>query len=237
MLAVTDRNAPQCLKNALALHGFSLLSLPPHPALPAPIAGHPDLLLFFLPDAILTTEAYSEIARRELEVLGKHTGKPIVTVAEELSETYPGDVLFNAAPVGTRLFCHAAGCSRALTESGAFEICPVKQGYAKCSTVPVGDSALITADASIEKAAHGAGLDVLRVSAGFVSLTGYDTGFLGGASSFAPYGGVDTVYFCGSLDSHPDAGAIRAFCASHGTVAASLDDSLPLSDIGTVFLL
>ena len=108
----------------------------------------------------------------------------------------------------------------------------VKQGYAKCSTVVLGDSAVITADPSILAAVNTMGIDSLSISAGGVSLPGYDYGFLGGACGV--FG--NRVFFCGALHKHPDGDAIAAFCCGHGFKMISLSNQ-PLFDIGSIFFL
>ena len=235
MLAIVDIFIPSTVEKQLRERGFEVQKLPPHSSLPHPVASHPDMLLFFAPDTIFCTKSYQRIAAKELDRLSAYCQKPILTVEEETSDRYPHDILLNAAPIGKRLFCLPSHTARALTACSAYEVVPVRQGYAKCSTLPVGEDALITEDASIARAAETQGLEVLRVSSHAVGLAGYDTGFLGGASSFAPYGGCRQILFCGKLDSHPNASDIRKFCNDRGFETMSLSD-IPLTDVGTMFL-
>lgn len=236
MPALLDARASKTFARWLTSIGYTPLCLPPHPLLPAPIASHPDMLLFFAPDAILCTKSYARIARQELAMLSKAVGRPIRTIAAEYGTEYPRDVLLNAACVGHRLFCLPQGTATELLEMPALTVCPVKQGYAKCSVIPVGTHALMTADASIERSARALGLDVLRLSAGHIRLDGYDYGFPGGAASYAPYGGTDEILFCGDLSLHPDAEQMRRFCMEHGYRLRDCSD-LPPTDVGTVFLI
>ena len=236
MLAVVDCRIPWDAAAELARRGYTVLHMPPHPALPSPVASHPDMLLFFAPDAIYCTNSYQAIAQRELSVLSAHTQKPIRTVTGEVGERYPTDILLNAAPVGDRLFCLPAHTARELTAQAGYRVVPVRQGYAKCSAVPIMHNALITADPSIATAAAQAGCSVLRLSAHATALKGYGTGFLGGAASFAPYLPMRELLFCGDLDTHPDAAQIRDFCRAHGVTCVSLSNA-PLYDVGTIFLL
>lgn len=235
MTVVLDQRAPQKAEEAFRRQGFSVLRLPPHPALAPPVASHPDMLLFFSPEEILCTRAYAAVARQELEVLSRACGRPVRAVEAECGREYPHDILLNTATVGKTRFCLPDFTAREIPEDTRFSVCAVKQGYAKCSTLPVGERALITADPSIARAARAEGLDVLQISSGEVELTGYDTGFLGGAASFAPYGRYDKIYFCGSLERHSMGDAIRLFCLSHGYEPISLFDG-PLTDVGTMFL-
>lgn len=234
MTAVVDSRIPVAAERALTERGFTICKLPPHPSLPPPAASHPDMLVFFAQDAILCTRSYHAIAQKELETVSRAAQRPIGILSGEVSDAYPHDILLNAAPMGDRLLCLPTHTANEIT--ARYRVIPVKQGYAKCSTLPVGEGALITADPSIARAAHANRIDVLSVRAGYVSLTGYDTGFLGGAASFAPYFPTREILFCGALTSHPDGEAIRAFCNERGFETVSLSKE-ELTDIGTIFLI
>lgn len=234
MTAVVDIRIPKSAENALCDRGFSVIKMPPHPHLPRPVASHPDMLVFFAHDAIFTTPAYTKIAPNELSFLSEAAQRPIRTTSQEVGERYPLDILLNAAPLGECLLCHSDRTAWELTER--YKEISVRQGYAKCATLPVGERAIVTEDASVTRAAEQNGIEVLRVESNAVCLHGYDTGFLGGAASFAPYGGVREIYFCGDLDTHPNAWEIQAFCKRHGFEAISLSAE-PLTDVGTIFLI
>ena len=236
MLAIIDERASIAIKDALQAHGHTLLCLPPHPALPSPVASHPDMLLFFAKDCIFCTKDYARIAARELEIISKKAHKPIVTVDASVAPVYPKDILLNAARIGGKLLCNIKHTATELLSCPDLIAIDVKQGYAKCSTVPVGDNALITADPSIARVAREKGIDVLQIRPTYIELAGYDTGFMGGASSYAPYCEIDKIYFCGKLESHPDAKSIQEFCKSHQASTVSLTEE-PLADLGTVFLI
>ncbi|MBQ8310214.1 MAG: hypothetical protein IJX80_04275 [Clostridia bacterium] len=236
MLAILDCRTPVEAEAALIEFGHSTLRLPPHPRLSSPVASHPDMLLFFAPQAIYCTGSYAKIAEQELLKISKHLKKEIRTVSEDYSDKYPKDVLLNAVPIGKHLLCHPSVVASELAECFADFILPVHQGYTKCSVLPIGDRALITSDESIHSAVSRAGMDVLRIMPGHIRLDGYGYGFIGGCASFSPYQKTDTIYFCGALSSHPDAASITDFCKRHGYQIRSLG-RFPLTDIGTVFLL
>lgn len=234
MLIIADNRLPLAVRERLTARDNRLVLLPPHPALPHPVASHPDMLLFFAPDAIYCSAGYQKIAARELTLISELLSLEIRILSAELGGQYPFDIPLNAAPVGTLLFCLPTHTAAELCTHAAYRAVPVRQGYAKCATLPVGDTALITEDPSIARAAHREGLAVLQVRQNAVRLSGYSTGFLGGAASFAPRGDSREILFCGSLDTHPDAQRIRAFCEAHGYEAVSLSNE-PLYDVGTMF--
>ncbi len=236
MTAILDCRMPKSALHALQRRGFKTILLPPHPALPSPVASHPDLLLFFTETECLTVRSYGEIARATLCEIEEKTGRRIVFCDEEIKGQYPGDILLDAARIGEHLICHPDHTTKKVLEQFSNEVVPVRQGYAKCSCVPVSDHALITADRSIEKAAKGVGISVLLIEGGNVDLPGYNTGFIGGAASFNLKKDIREIYFCGDPDRHPNGKEIRAFCQQHGRVVVPLGD-FPLTDVGTMFLL
>ncbi len=236
MIAVVSADAPQDIFQSIRAYGHLPLLLPPHPALPKAIASHPDMLLFFAKHAVFTTQDYYRVAKKELAAVASAAGKELRTVKGALSADYPHGVLLNALPMGDRLICNVKHTAEEIMRAGFGEIIDVRQGYCKCTSVPVAKNALLTADPSIAKKARAAGMDVLLIREGFVSLPPYPTGFLGGASGFAPYAEIPEIYFSGNLELHPDRKEIRSFCASYHRKPVSLSQA-PLSDIGTVFLL
>ncbi len=235
MLAVLDCRAPKEVQDQLCAMGDTPVLLPPHPALPLPVASHPDMLLFFGRDRIYTAKSYYAVAREELDRVSAALQKELVLTEEELRAGYPDEILFNAARVGEHLFCLAEHTAKEILEQERLQIVPVRQGYAKCSVLPVGDRALITADPSIASAAERLGLDVLRLTCQGACLAGYETGFFGGASSFSPYQSTNEICFCGDLSLHPEGNLIERFCKKHGKSPVSLS-RMPLLDLGTVFL-
>ena len=235
MLIITDCRLPTPVKKRLMERKNQVIQLPPHPTLPTPVASHPDMLLFFTEEAIYCEKSYAQIAKDELACLSATLSIKLRYITEELGNYYPFDVKLNAAPVGSRLFCHPLHTAEELRNHPAYNVVPVRQGYAKCSVLPVGDSALITEDPSIARAARKNQTDVLQVRHGAVGLNEYSTGFLGGSASFAPFGNIQEILFCGSLDSHPDAESIRSFCEARGFETVSLSEE-PLYDVGTMFV-
>lgn len=235
MLAVTNHTFPREAEVTMAEFGHRVLRMPPHPVLPTPVSSHPDMLLFFAPDAIYCTKSYTAIAARELHEISLACGKPIRCIEAEYGSEYPLDVLLNALPMSKYLFCNTKTVAPELTRLG-FIPCHVNQGYTKCASLPLGDNALITADASIAVQAKRVGMDVLQITAGHITLHGYNYGFIGGCASFAPYKKTDTVFFCGDLSQHPDAEKIEYFCTSQNVRLVCIS-KIRLCDIGTIFMI
>ena len=236
MLAVVDSKIPSQAAQALELAGFSLLPLPGHPALPAPVSSHPDMLLFFGKHRIYTTARYAEIAHKELSVIVDAAQKELCILEAEINQEYPKDVLLNSFLLGENLICHPSATALEIRRLEGTRLLPVRQGYAKCSAIPVGEVAMITADPSLERMALQNGIDVLMLKQQSTRLEGYDTGFIGGAASLTPYSDHRVIYFCGDLYQHPQGKEIQLFCEKYGYVCTSLAP-IPLTDVGTIIIL
>ena len=232
MYAIIDARAPRGCLDGLRARGFKTILLPSDDRLAAPVSGHADMLLY-VGDRIFCRREYLERAAGELEQVSKLSGLSVELTDEKGRDKYPQDVLFNAVRFGRYLFCRADAVSRSLREYAdrtGLEIVNVRQGYAKCSVCAVNDGAAITADVGLAAALEAKGIEVLRVEPGHVTLPGYDSGFIGGATGV--FG--DSVYFCGSIEKHPNGKEIAAFCEKHGKRAVSLSDE-KLYDVGSIF--
>ena len=230
--AIVDCRMTADIRSAVSEFADEIIELPPHPQLASPVASHPDMLLWIYGKHIVTYRDYAKLARKPFCKLSA-LGYEIIYTEDSPSAEYPKDVSLNCAVVGNRLICNEKYLSKAIKRIAAehgLELINVKQGYAKCSTVTVGENAIITQDPSIYKAATAHGIDALKISDGGVALRGYDTGFIGGASGAL----CSHVVFCGNLSLHADGEKISTFCQTHGKQALSLSHS-PLYDYGTVF--
>ncbi len=234
MYAIIDRRMPMSCRDGLVREGFEVISLPTDPCLSSAVSGHPDMLLFF-GDRILCRREYYNSAAAVLDRISELSGLSLELTDEPVRPDYPHDILFNAVRFGERIFCRTDAVSsavRAYAERARLTLVHTRQGYAKCSVCAVTDRAAITADLGLAKALRENGIDVLTVEAGHITLPGLDAGFIGGASGV--FG--ESVYFCGSLDTHPDGARIKAFCQRQGKRAVSLSGE-PLFDAGTIFFI
>ena len=151
----------------------------------------------------------------------------------DLAPGYPQEAAFNAVCTG-RFFLHHTGVTNArllaAAEDFGQKIIHVRQGYTRCSTIPVSENALITYDRGIAIPAEKAGLDVLLIEPGHVLLPGYDSGFLGGTC-----GNLQgrTLLFNGDLTAHPDFRRITEFAESYGLTCRWIPEK-PLRDIGSI---
>lgn len=203
-------------RSSLAKLNIPFSVLPDEPSLPKPLASHPDM-------RAITVGGKTFSCGETAKILG------CTDTGEVFGATYPADVLFNGFVLGKRLFCNRKAFSKVVQSYApecGMEIVDVRQGYAKCSTLVLGDTQIITADRGIAKAAAPF-CNVLLIREGDILLPPYTHGFIGGASFVLDH----TVYFFGNIDTHTDAASIKTHLKENGYTAVSLSDE-PLSDCG-----
>lgn len=235
-IALTDERMSEKCKAALEKHGFFVIAMPPFDAFETAVQSHPDMLLFFLNGRLFVHEQYRAIASKELSLLTqlKPDIKTVLTY-DKVNEVYPDDIIFNAAIVGKHLFGRLKYISPTVlryAESTGISLHNIKQGYSACSCCAVDSRSIITSDKSLSRAAETAGLSVLLIEEGHISLPCHEYGFIGGACGLFN----NTLYFIGDINSHPNAKEIVAFAAERGVNTVSLSDE-PLADCGKIIFI
>lgn len=219
-----SENAADYLKNA----GVEVLSFPDNPNIDKRVAHHSDLSFFFDGnDTLFIANEMSEYAD-----LLKSYCQNVVVIKKELEKEYPKDVLLNCVCVGKNFICNSETVSDEIFDkmkNSGYNIVDVKQGYTKCSVVPVSDNAIITDDESIYAECVKSGIDVLKVSKGSVILHGFDYGFIGGATGKIS---EREIIFNGDITKHPDYKEIDLFLKKYGIKAISFNGKL--EDIGSI---
>ena len=186
------------------------------PLLEDPVNAHPDMLAAVVGDKLFIHAEDALLA----SALGKKK-IPFSLSQTPVGAKYPRDIALNFFTVKKYLFANTAHAStEALAQARllGFETVSVAQGYAKCSTMLLGD-ALVTADTSIYKAALERDIDALLISAGNIGIEKYDTGFIGGASGTLA---ESKVAVFGDIWKHADASNILAFAKKHDTEIINL---------------
>ena len=211
---------------------FEAVKLTPDPALASPVASHADMLLFRIGDTVFVHEKYADSNCGIVREIEKR-GLTVIRARGPRGAEYPLDVGLNCAVLGGAVLCRrdaAATEILAFCEERDVPVVNVRQGYAACSSLFFGNSA-VTADLSVAAAAESLGAEVLRIRPGHVELPGYDAGFIGGASGV--WG--NEIFFFGDVDTHPDRGKIRDFAAERGMKCVCLGDG-PLTDLGGMMI-
>ncbi len=222
-----SENASGNVRKCLSQICEKLVLINKNPALPRPVAAHADMQMLLIDDTlIITSDLYISLSSELPDNI-------IIAFAENKhTDKYPGDVNLNALYTGDCLFANTNSLDpsvKKICSDKGINIINVKQGYSKCSTLLLGDNGLVTADKGIADAARQNGFGVLLISPGGIELTGYNYGFIGGASFYDHFN--RTVYFFGDIKKHTDYAKIFEFCALNN-IEVNICDSSILTDIG-----
>lgn len=235
-MVFVSKNLPPEYSEGLRRHGLDLILLPHDPRLPAPVASHPDMLLFMHQGVLITDRWYYEtIAKEEINIACRHHELQLILTDEPPQKNYPNDIRFNALVLGDLLFCHPSHTSPTvlqLAQRMGFTCIPTKQGYARCSACPISTNAMITADPAIADAAKKHDLDVCFIHQGHILLPGYSYGFIGGCCGLQE----NKLFFCGDPALHPDGKIMLSFVRGHGLTPMILP-GLPLLDVGSLLFI
>ncbi len=205
------------MRNHLSAYG-KCISLPPFDKLPFPVNTHPDMLMANIDGTLFIHREYAagQDLLKELHI-------PFQISEQAVGASYPDDVALNCFAAKNALFAKLSSVSLAVknyAQKRGFSLLDVKQGYAKCSSVVVGD-VVVTADKGICHAAKANGLEALLIPPHHIGIEVYDTGFVGGASGVIA---EKTLGFFGNLDTFPAGKEIRSFLEEWGICVVSLGE-------------
>lgn len=109
----------------------------------------------------------------------------------------------------------------------------IKQGYAKCSILPLKENVIITNDPGINKVLSKYEFDILLLPYGDILLPGLDYGFIGGTGGMI---NEKTMAFFGSLDCYKYGNEVKDFLKKHGIIPIYLSHG-KLNDRGSLLVL
>lgn len=158
----------------------------------------------------------------------------------DLGCRYPGNIIYNAVCTGKYFIHNLRYTAPGLLEHVRLRFpdiirVDVRQGYTRCSCLPVDEGSFITSDRGIASALAGHDSDVLLIEPGHISLPGFDYGFIGGCGGGVIASGRKTLVFNGDLSRHPDYKKIAAFIKDRGIDTVFFDD-FPLEDTGSILV-
>jgi hypothetical protein len=193
--------------------GYQMITVLESPSLNSGIASHPDIFMCKMG------------SNPESEIFFGDILKP--------QDPYPQDIIYNAVCTGKYFIHHLKASDEALLQRAkemGMILIDVRQGYTKCNTVVVDSNSLITSDKGIHNAlSQYTDLKCILVQPGHVKLTGYSTGFIGGASGRVG----DHMIFHGNLKNHPNFTDMKRFIESRGLKVFWFEE-FPLTDIGSI---
>ena len=221
---VVTGEMPNFLRNYLLSRGIKIITGENNPYIDSAVNFHIDMSVVHVGGNRVVVDSLQENVKAEL----KREGFDVISSAKNVEGNYPDDVKLNVALFGNK----AIGAfkftdSKLLSLIDEFQKFNVKQGYAKCSVLPINESAIITDDESIYNTLINT-VDTLLVRKGDIILNGHDYGFIGGASAKIS---KDEIIFFGDIEKHRDAGRIMSFLEKHNQKSICFK-GYPLYDIG-----
>lgn len=216
------------LKEYLRNKGFDIIEIKNTGRVYEAISSHPDIYVCKIKEDIVIEENQYNLIKDQLknEEEKYHIGK------SGLWEKYPGTIKYNAVALGPYFIHHIKNTDEKVLEiamKNDMLMVDVKQGYTKCNCVLVDDHSIITSDVGIAKTLRDKGIDVLLISKGQVKLSGFEYGFLGGASGKIG----NEIVFNGNLKEHKDFLPIKEFIEER-QVKIKYFEEYPLEDIGSI---
>ena len=207
-----------------------VLAVPDNKCVDVRLSSHADLSVFhgggehlFLANCLQDTDFAENLSK---------IGCKLNFCAVNQAKKYPFDAFLNICGIGNS-FIYSPKVSDEVVISflagqGRSAIA-CKQGYCRCSVCVVDEKAIICADKGINAACRNRGFDVLEIQPGFVELSGFEYGFIGGAAFKL---GADKLAFTGTLDYHPNKWEILDFLKKHQVSPIFLTNA-PIFDIGS----
>jgi hypothetical protein len=214
----------------LEKRGVEAIIVPPCRDIASQVSTHPDMLFHHLGNnkMVYYKRADSKVCQRLVQL-----GFELTQSGVTLKPQYPNDIALNSARVGNYLFCNEKFTDKTIInycKQNDVHIVPLKQGYSRCSICIVNENSMITADKGIALAAEDLGLNVLLISAGFIDLSGYNTGFIGGCCGKISN---NKIIFSGDISKHSDYLEIKRFLDQYKVEYESIG-SYRLLDIGSI---
>jgi hypothetical protein len=192
------------------------------------VKNHPDLHIHIIDNRLFISKDIAPIIHSILDA----NNVPYEIISEVLGDHYPATAHLNALSF-PEYFIHpksiTATALATYVASTPKNWVDLKQGYMRCSALPVGSHGLITSDIGIQQACKPYTIEVLSISSGHIQLDGQPYGFIGGTAGQIG----NTVYFNGSLDAHPDCNRIRGFIVKNDLTIVDIP-ILSLKDIGSI---
>ncbi len=166
------------------LTGIKTYPLKPYSKLDLPVSSHADMLLCVIEKKVFCYKDYYLENLDAFNALKEH-GYSLVFVSKECSCKYPNDIALNVLVIGKRIVCNIKHTAMEIIDFAKelnYEIINVKQGYSACSCAVLDEKIIITSDKGIARELQKRGIIAYFVDNSQIVLSGYNCGFIGGAS-------------------------------------------------------
>lgn len=189
MLIISHKSSAD-FKKFLHTNNFSYIETIDNPKLDPRIADHPDLSIFALGKQSLV------IDKNVSSYYKDHIKSLKIIDGDEVNADYPNDSIYNVYQ-SSNFYIHNDMTEPHIEnymKGKDYNHLFVKQGYTRCSIVPMGDK-ILTTDYGIYKSLKDK-IQVVLLKEEKISLDGFDNGFLGGTCGFFD----DILLFNGNIE-------------------------------------
>lgn len=182
MIFITDYRIKNGSRRILEKYGTVILS--DRAPVEWQMDGHPDLQVHLFEDILII---YRNASDRLISEIERNTKRMIISSEKSLKAVYPNDSILNAVTTDSFFIHDLKITDPVLTESVRSskterKIINVRQGYTRCTTLPVTSDVFLTSDRKISEEINKNGGSSLFTDTDEIRLKGYDKGFIGGTS-------------------------------------------------------
>ncbi|KYH35503.1 hypothetical protein CLTEP_04420 [Clostridium tepidiprofundi DSM 19306] len=215
--------------NSLEKLNYNIIKCPPCNRLYEAVCGHPDMLLHKIDYENIIV--HKDMPSHFINLL-KKLNYNVIKSHSILKPIYPHDILLNAVNLHD-YFIHKLYNTDIVLKKFVKNktLINVKQGYTKCSTAIVTDTAIITSDPSINAALSNTKIDILFLPPGDILLPGLDYGFIGGTCGLLD---DNHLAFYGNLKYYKYGKEVIKFLEKHNVEPVFLREG-KLVDRGSIF--
>jgi hypothetical protein len=193
------------------------------------ISGHPDIFFCPTPKGLIVAPNLPE---KYFKILNQN-GIGYTTGNLPVGKKYPESARYNALFACGKLIHNPDISDPDIQKlNPEVEIIRIRQGYTRCSLIPLPNHTFITSDRGIEKTLKQNQFEVIFVEPSSVKLESFKHGFIGGACGIHE----SSLFICGSLKYFKEKKSIEKFTARAGIQIIELYDGPPM-DIGTLIFL
>lgn len=213
--------------------GYKIIKIPQNTSLYPAIDGHVDIQLCIINKFDKKVLITKDICNDFKDLL-KSNNIDYVESSTTLSSTYPNNISLNAFISDNYIVHNLKYTDPVLIDSlKNKKTINVKQGYTKCSILPITEKAIITNDPGISKILSQYDFDILLLPYGDITLPGFDYGFIGGVGGMIS---EDTIAFFGDLNSYKYGDKVLSFLNKYNITPIYLKKG-KLCDRGSLFIL
>lgn len=233
MICFIDFRATNEELNNLIKFGIEPIKVPKTNLVYDAICGHVDIQMNVLDKKQRKVIVQKDISKDFLKILHNKNIEYILST-NSLKTYYPYDIPLNGL-ITDDIFMHNIKFTdkTLLKEVQNKKIINVKQGYTKCSVLPINKKAFITNDKSISKSLTYEGFDVLLVPPKDILLPSMNYGFIGGVGGMVS---IDTLALFGDLKEYKYHDLIIDFLDKYNIKVLTLSSG-KLVDRGSLFVI